>query len=408
MNNETYKPLRVLQVIHALGMGGAETWLMEVLRLWSKTREVQMDFLATSGNRGTFDDEALALGARIYYVPYGKKHLVSFAKRFRHILVSGKYDAIHDHQDYSSGWHFLMGGNHLPPVRVTHVHNSIAHITVNYEVGPVRRMTAFIGRRLVDRFASNICGTSATILREYGFAPGTTQRPVVSVAHCGFSVNRFNQLPEPDRQSVRAEFSWPGDAKVVLFAGRLDQTMEYHSPNNNKNSWLALNVVKSAAAQDLRICLVMAGAGDEMRGLLERAIREWGLQDRLRLVGVRSDIDRLMRASDVLLFPSRQEGLGMVAVEAQAAGLPVLASQAVPRECIVLPEMCSFLPLECPPEEWASVLLSIVGQPRTPVEICRQALLASPFSIQFSAATLVSIYSGKNPLSPSDSINWIL
>jgi len=55
------KPIKVLQVIHALGMGGAETWLMELLRLWSKNGKVQMDFLLTSGNRGVFDDEAPAL-----------------------------------------------------------------------------------------------------------------------------------------------------------------------------------------------------------------------------------------------------------------------------------------------------------------------------------------------------------
>jgi hypothetical protein len=43
-------------------MGGAETWIRELLRLWSKSGRVQMDFLLTSGNRGIFDDEAAALG----------------------------------------------------------------------------------------------------------------------------------------------------------------------------------------------------------------------------------------------------------------------------------------------------------------------------------------------------------
>ncbi|MCX6907903.1 MAG: hypothetical protein NTY01_07665 [Verrucomicrobia bacterium] len=57
----TPQPVKILQVTHALGMGGAETWLMELLRLWSKSGKVQMDFLLTSGNRGIFDDEAAAL-----------------------------------------------------------------------------------------------------------------------------------------------------------------------------------------------------------------------------------------------------------------------------------------------------------------------------------------------------------
>ena len=56
------RPVRVLQIIDSLGMGGAETWLMEVLRLWSKSGVCRIDFLATSGNPGIFDDEARQLG----------------------------------------------------------------------------------------------------------------------------------------------------------------------------------------------------------------------------------------------------------------------------------------------------------------------------------------------------------
>ena len=82
----------------------------------------------------------------------------------------------------------------------------------------------------------------------------------------------------------------------------------------------------------------------------------------------------------------------MVAVEAQAAGLPVLVSTAVPRECVVLPELCEFLSLNRPLEEWAETLLHITTKPRLPMEKCRDAVQASPFSIENSAVTLSSIY----------------
>src|SRR5437660_1497072 len=100
-----HSPIRVLQVIHSLGMGGAETWLMEVLRLWSKDGCARIDFLATSGNPGIFDEEAKRLGAQVHYVRYGRAHLPRFAKEFRRVLRTGQFDAIHDHQDYASGWH---------------------------------------------------------------------------------------------------------------------------------------------------------------------------------------------------------------------------------------------------------------------------------------------------------------
>jgi glycosyltransferase involved in cell wall biosynthesis len=392
----TPKPVKVLQVTHALGMGGAETWLMELLRLRSKSGKVHMDFLLTSGNQGIFDDEAAALGARLFYCQYGRGRLPQFAREFREILRKGNYDAIHDHQDYVSGWHFLLGWGVLPQVRVSHVHNPLMHITSNYAINSGRKLSTALGRSLLDRFATNVCGTSAAILREYGFEQGRKRRPRVSVAHCGFSVGRFSGARDQDRVAILKEFGWREEVKLVLFAGRLDQAMEFDHPKNHKNSWFALNVVKMAAERDARICLIMAGAGDEMRRKLVAEVAAWGLSERLQLVGVRQDVPQLMRAADLLFFPSTQEGLGMVVVEAQAAGLAVLASTAVPRECVVLPELCEFLPLNRPLEEWAETLIQISTRPRLPSRKCHDAVQASPFSIENSALTIRSVYAGGN------------
>jgi len=387
------RPIRVLQIIDTLGIGGAETWLMEVLRLWSKTEAVRMDFLVTSGSRGIFDDEAKQLGAHIYYVRYGRTRLAQFTNEFRRVLREGRYLAIHDHQDYASGWHFLIGASVLPRVRVTHVHNPWLHVEANYAVSLSRRLTTIIGKRLVHQLATYVCGTSEEILRRYGFQPGQALRPTVCVVHCGFDVGKYNTSRELDRQSVLREFGWPEEARIILFAGRLDRAMEFDHPQNHKNSWFALNVAQAAIEKQPAIRLLMAGAGDHSRYELESRIEAWGLKDKLRLIGVRKDIPRLMRAADVLFFPSRQEGLGMVAVEAQAAGLPVLASIAVPRECVVIPELYNALPLDEPIELWAATLLEIITKPRTPLGLCRRALESSPFSIANSARRLEEIYS---------------
>ena len=71
-------PIRVLQVVDTLGMGGAETWLMELLKYWQGTGGDEMDLLVTSGKRGIFDDEACKLGARLFYAPYRRSDLPAF------------------------------------------------------------------------------------------------------------------------------------------------------------------------------------------------------------------------------------------------------------------------------------------------------------------------------------------
>jgi glycosyltransferase involved in cell wall biosynthesis len=136
----------------------------------------------------------------------------------------------------------------------------------------------------------------------------------------------------------------------------------------------------------------MAGAGDDSRKALNCHIQNWGLQDKLRLIGIRKDIPRLMRAADMLFFPSRQEGLGMVAVEAQAAGLPVLLSDAVPREAVVVPELVTSLRLSESIGRWADVLLEILSAPRKPAEEYRRVMEASDFSIDNSVRNLLRLY----------------
>ena len=82
----------------------------------------------------------------------------------------------------------------------------------------------------------------------------------------------------------------------------------------------------------------------------------------------------------------------MVAVEAQAACLPVLASTAVPRECVVIPALYDAVSLGEPVDLWAAALLRAMAKPRLSLEFCRAALESSAFSIANSARRLQDIY----------------
>jgi glycosyltransferase involved in cell wall biosynthesis len=194
------------------------------------------------------------------------------------------------------------------------------------------------------------------------------------------------------RNSVRGEFGWPEDAKVILFAGRIDSSPDFGHPRNHKNSGFAVSIGIETARSDAKVCMILAGALSLAVPVLEERIARAGLAGRIQFVGVRNDLKRLMCASDVLLFPSRGEGLGMVAVEAQAAGLPVLASTVVPRECVVVPELVHFEPLERSAAEWAATLLQHASRPRD-IVTANQSVADSPFSIENSARALIKLYS---------------
>ena len=386
--------LRVLHVLDNLGMGGAETWLMELLRFWhgqSPAKDApQFDFLATGGIPTYYDQEAKKLGSNVFYVRYGRSQLISFARGLRHVLRAGRYCAIHDHGDHAAGWHFLIGQGLLPRVRIVHVHNPAFHIRHNYGVTTVRRLTAEIGKLLVARYATHITGTSRQVIGEYGFdTPRFRHLPKMAL-HCAFDTRPLDQI-EKTKIAVRGEFEWPSRAKIVLFAGRVDQSPDFGHPLNHKNSELAVAIGIEAARLNPTIHMIFAGALSPAVPLLKDQIAKAGLVNRIRFLGVRRDLKRLMYGSDVLLFPSHGEGLGMVTVEAQAAGLPVLASTAVPQECIVVPELVRFETLTRSAEEWAAVLLQQASLPRN-VLAANRRVAASPFAIENSASALVALY----------------
>ena len=106
ISQENRKQLRVLHILDTMGVGGAETWMMALLRFWTVNSEIETHILVTSGKKGEFDEEAIRLGAKIHYVKFGLKRIPEFSRRFRYLLKSKRFDAIHDHQDFSSGWHF--------------------------------------------------------------------------------------------------------------------------------------------------------------------------------------------------------------------------------------------------------------------------------------------------------------
>jgi glycosyltransferase involved in cell wall biosynthesis len=372
-------------------MGGAETWLMEVLRTWAKTKVAQLDFLITSGNRGIFDDEAMQLGAQIHYLRYGRSHLFSFARGFRKLLRSTHYDAIHDHQDYTSGWHYLIGRNALPRVRVTHVHNPAYQILNNYGITHLRRLTARVGKRLVSRYASHITGTSWQVITEYGFDTPRLQHIPKAALYCAFDPKRFDGDAAIARRSVCEEFGWPDDAKIILFVGRIDQSPNLGDPQNHKNSGFAVSVGIECMRRDPSVRMILAGAPSPAVPILQQRIVTAGAVGRIRFAGVRKDIERLMLGCDALLFPSRGEGLGMAVVEAQAAGVPVLASTAVPRECVVVPNLIRFEDLKAGDLVWADRLLELAVQPRDVVTANRH-VAASSFAIEKSAQALLMLY----------------
>lgn len=397
----TLPELPVLHVLSNFGIGGAEVWLIALLRYFREHAkelgiQVQMDVVLTHGFRDRLDDEAESLGARLIYARYSRKTLPQFIQTWRRTLKTGGYHAVHDHQEFTAGWHFLFGTGLLPPVRIAHLHNPMSHQR-SYGSGWLRRRTISLGNRLIAARGTHLLSTSRQLIREQGFDDLPAAKHLTKRAlHCGFDPKRFWGDRAVARRDVLDEFKLPTDTKLMLFVGRLDSSMD--ETRNQKNPSFCLEVARECAARDSNFHCLLAGGGDAMRERLTARVTNWGLKDRIRLIGSRSDVPCLMHAADLLLFPSFAEGLGMVAVEAQAAGLPVLASDGVPKECAVVPGMVEFLPLSAGAQQWADRALSLIATSKLDHRVAYSSVERSPFAIQNSARALLDIYNFHEPI----------
>lgn len=404
--------LRVLQVFSALGMGGAETWLMALLRYFAKDSEalpfrVRFDVLLTGGEKSVFDEEAQALGSRLFYVRYSQKRLLPFRRELKRILKRGRYHAIHDHQSYAAGIHFLLGVGQLPPVRIAHFHNPLCDLQEFMD----RRtyLVTEVEKRLLAVLATHITATSNQMLVEHGVEQTLFRKTGREVVHCGFDVMRFHASINA-RALVREEFGWKANSQIMLFVGRIgSDTYISNDPDGvgqgRKNPFFAVNVAAEVIARNPGVRLLLVGGGDYATKNIQEQVRSRGLSDQIRFIGIRNDVPRLMAGADLFLFPSRAEGLGMVAVEAQAMGLRVLASDAVPRECVAVPGMVTFCSLDAPLMQWAQAALRLLECPRLDPQECNSEVSNSSFSIENSAAHLIRLYSGGHQQNSGKSLN---
>jgi glycosyltransferase involved in cell wall biosynthesis len=95
---------------------------------------------------------------------------------------------------------------------------------------------------------------------------------------------------------------------------------------------------------------------------------------------------------DLLLFPSLWEGLPVSLIEAQAAGLPILASASITTEVAVVPSLVTFLSLQDGTERWAAQAQTILNSPRLSAQQARECLAQTDFDIRRSARDLLNVY----------------
>ena len=165
----------------------------------------------------------------------------------------------------------------------------------------------------------------------------------------GIDVQRF-VYDEKKRKECRTALGVEEYVQLIGHVGRFDK---------QKNQQYLINVFEVIHQKHPNKKLLLVGDGEKI-DMIRTAVKEKGLEKEVLFAGQHRDVSPYYCAMDVFVFPSLFEGLGIVAIEAQTAGLPVFASDTIPREAKITDTM-TFVSLKSTYEEWASVIDSAIG-----------------------------------------------
>ena len=333
------EPIRVLHVIGIMNRGGAETMIMNLYRHIDRSK-VQFDFVENSSEPAVFDEEILSLGGRIYRCPHynGKNHF-TYVKWWNDFFKAHpkEYPIVHGHLG-STAAIYLSIAKKYGVYAIAHSHSSgTDHSFHSY----LYRVMAYNTRNVADYFFA--CSEAAGKDR---FGRKVISGDHYAVLNNAIDVNRFSYNPSV-RKAVRDELGIGQNQLVVGHIGRYTK---------EKNHEFILKIFSELKKMDSNARLLMIGDGP-LHTQIMQAAGQLELSSDVIFTGVRSDVERLVQVMDVFVLPSLYEGLGIVVIEAQAAGLPCCVSDAVPLEA-VLTDLVERRPLADGADTWARWILS--------------------------------------------------
>ena len=334
--------IRILHVLGKLDRGGVETWLVQVLRNIDR-KKYQMDFMVHTTDPGAHDEEVRALGARI--IPCeGVSNPLQYASSFRRIARDNSpYDVVHSHVHHFSGYVLMLAALAGVKVRIAHSHTSAPE----YSAGLPRCAYLAVMRHLIKRYTT--VGITVSRLAGDSLMSGWETDNRWHLMPYGLEIEPFGI--RANSVALRKELGLPPEAAVVGHVGRFVDA---------KNHNLIVSVASELIKLRPNVSFLLIGDGP-MRLAIETNLRNSGLTDRFVLTGTRDDIPMLMKsAMDVFLFPSKYEGLGIVLMEAQLAGLCSVVSDVIPVEADLTNDAVSRLPLSAQPRQWAEALNAIL------------------------------------------------
>ena len=306
------EPIRIAQIIGKWVGGGVEAVVMNYYRHIDKTK-IQFDFICDSDSTNIPYEEIEKLGGKVILIPPYQK-VFKYHKELKKVLKDGNYKIVHSHINTLSIFPLFAAKCAKVPVRIAHSHSTIVNNKREFKRNVMKNILKHFSRIFAtDYFA---CSELSAISQ---FGKKVYNNGEVVIINNAIDVDKF-KYDENIRKSKRKELGIKDNTLVIGHIGRFVET---------KNHSFIIDVFNEVHKKKNDSILLLAGQGPLMEEIKEK-VHNLELDDSVKFLGQRNDVNELYQVFDIFLLPSLYEGLGMVLIEGQVSGLSCIASKEVP------------------------------------------------------------------------------
>lgn len=369
---------KILQIVSCLERGGTEAFIMNHYRALDR-KNYQFDFLVLVEKEYPYEDEIHNLGGKIYYgcLPSFKNICRFVVTLVNAIKKHGPYDVVHSHVNITNGWVMLAACIARVPIRISHSHGTDVNRLDVYSV---------LRKGMIKKLSTNYlaCGQEAG----YCLYGEKFFRKNGKVIKNGILPEKYIEIDDEKIKIKKKELGITSENSfVIMNISRFDE---------NKNSLFVMEIFRNVLKWNSEAVLIMGGSDGGELEKCKTLAGKWDIEDRIRFIGVRTDVDLCLQTADIYLFPSFHEGLPIVILEAQAAGLHCIISDGVPIEVDLGLGLVSQFKLSESAECWAEKIERIVR--KNPVNLdkmtIKKAFRESGYDINISCKELMRVYDG--------------
>lgn len=342
------EPIRVLHVVGNMGIGGIETLIMNIYRNIDRDK-VQFDFLIHNPTEGEYAEEIKKLGGHIYRMPVLRdKTRTYYWRYFEYKSALKKFFSEHKEIKVLHGHMTNTASIYMPiAMKYGNVKCCIAHSHQTEATPGLSGVVTNILQRHLEKIATDYFACSEEAAK-WIYSIEIVENGKVKIIHNGTDVEKYH-FDSVEHEKIKNQMGHSG--KIVF--GNVARFKK------QKNHEFLIDIFAEIHKMNQNTVLILVGQGELEENMKEK-VAKLGLDDCVEFLGARNDVPTLLKDFDVFLLPSLFEGLPLVGIEAQAAGLPVLAADTVTKELNITGNV-EFLSLEKPAKFWAEKILDIVN-----------------------------------------------